>query len=387
MSTTLNIDEEWENFMYTSDNRCEDVDSDGDDTELSNDELLEVAEEFISTNMDMNMDSLAPKSTDIYISTKTKIAYLNSKVDLKSVFWNIPVIPYTTPKNGVVKKQIKFNSLVKEDYEYIKEKLLKEHCYDEHVITHIDNPNGRIPFKDVRKVSIGISKKDIMSYRIKKKSAFYNCFVVILRLKSEDNTFKEYHVKVFNTGKIEIPGVRNEGTFISILKSVIEIIHPFMNVPHLFYNPKSTETVLINSNFNCGFFINREILFEILIHKYNMQCIYDSCSYPGIQCKFYYNPTLTIQSGRDLTSLVSTVPNKLCYKVSFMIFRTGSVLIVGKCDEQAIMVIYNFLKILLNNEYKKIAQKCLEPKTDIVKIKKHRKKIIMIESTKQMAEM
>ena len=40
-----------------------------------------------------------------------------------------------------------------------------------------------------------------------------------------------------------------------------------------------------------------------------------------------------------------------------MIFRTGSVLIVGKCDENVLMIIYDFLKIVLNNEYKNICQK------------------------------
>jgi hypothetical protein len=40
-----------------------------------------------------------------------------------------------------------------------------------------------------------------------------------------------------------------------------------------------------------------------------------------------------------------------------MIFRTGSVLIVGRCDENVLMSIYEFLKIILNNEYKNICQK------------------------------
>ena len=31
-------------------------------------------------------------------------------------------------------------------------------------------------------------------------------------------------------------------------------------------------------------------------------------------------------------------------KISFMIFRTGSVLIVGNCDENILNIIYNYLK-------------------------------------------
>jgi hypothetical protein len=40
-----------------------------------------------------------------------------------------------------------------------------------------------------------------------------------------------------------------------------------------------------------------------------------------------------------------------------MIFRTGSVLIVGRCDENVLLIIYEYLKIILHNEYKTICQK------------------------------
>ena len=33
----------------------------------------------------------------------------------------------------------------------------------------------------------------------------------------------------------------------------------------------------------------------MLKNKYNIQCIYDSCTYPGIQCKFYFNPDIDIE--------------------------------------------------------------------------------------------
>ena len=115
---------------------------------------------------------------------------------------------------------MKFNSSTNEELNSVMSKLNNEKFHDIHVITHIDNPNGRTKFKDIRKISIGISKKDLMSYRSKKKSAFYNCFVIILRLKIQD-AFKEFHVKVFNAGKLEIPGVQNEDTFQIILQQVI----------------------------------------------------------------------------------------------------------------------------------------------------------------------
>ena len=376
MSITLNIDEEWENFI--SPPNCNDDDE--DDIDQLADYLKNEADDYLSANINNDITSEAPKATNIYISTKTKIAYLNTPINLSKIFWDVPVIDYYLPKNGVIKKQMKFNSSTQDEVDFIQNKLVNENYFEENVITHIDNPNGRIKFKDIRKISIGISKKDIMSYRCKKRSAFYNCFVIILRLKIE-NTFKEFHVKVFNTGKLEIPGIQNETSFQNVLSGVVEILQPHIETT-LSYKPDSEMTVLINSNFNCGFFINREAFYDILKFKYNIQAIYDPCSYPGIQCKFYYNPDVGIQNGCQISE-----ENKHLYndvkQVSFMIFRTGSVLIVGKCDESVLMIIYDFLKIILNNEYKNINQKISASEMNSIvskdKVKKVRRKTIYIE--------
>jgi hypothetical protein len=377
MSLKHNIDEEWENFISSNNN---DISSDDEDCSYFNENLKNNNEEFVSADMSMDIETNAPKATDIYISTKTKIAYLNTNFALKNIFWNIPIIPYYKPCNGVIKKQMKFNSTEKDELDFIQDKLKSETYFEEHIITHIDNPNGRIKFKDIRKVSIGISKKDILSFRCKKKSAFYNCFVIILRI-NVDEIFKEFHVKVFNTGKLEIPGIQNENTFELILNQVIKTLQPYIETK-LEYKDIN-ETVLINSNFNCGYFINRETLYDILKFKYNIQAIYDPCSYPGIQCKFYYNPDVGIQNGCQISE-----ENKNLYKdvkeVSFMIFRTGSILIVGRCDENVLIIIYEFLKVILNNEYRKICQKCTNNDENKFlatkdKVKKVRHKIIIVE--------
>ena len=406
-----NIDDEWSSFIsnhYEDDKEDEDDEEEGEleldldehldlDLVLESDEIIDVfgnsnkrskntnankntANKNINSNTNAhahaNSITTIPEPTEIYISTKSKIAYLTEPVDLK-IFWDIPVIPYATASNGVIKKQIKFNSKTPEELNIIQEKLQKELYYDEHVMSHIDNPNGRIKFKDIRKITIGISKKDIMTYRSKKKQAFYNCFVMIIRMKIDD-LFREFHIKVFNTGKMEIPGVQNDVMFELVLKNIIEILQPYNETP-MTYNKKS-DTVLINSNFNCGFYIDRERLYDILKYKYNIHAIYDPCSYPGIQSKFYYNNDIGIQTGIQINS-----ENKDKYKnvteVSFMIFRTGSVLIVGMCEENVLIEIYEFLKKLLTAEFNEICQGLidLELHNSIKnKKKKIRKKIITV---------
>lgn len=347
------IDEEWQNFITSNIDEYEssDIDinlqnNDVDNFEINNNDSFE------SLN-----NILYPKCSDIYISTKTKIAYLNTPINLSEVFWSIPIIEYSKPLNGVVKKQIKLNSNTLEEFNELQNKLIGLHYFEEHIITHIDNPNGRIKFKDTRKISIGLSKKDIMSYRSKKKSAFYNCFVLILRLKIQ-HKFYEYHVKVFNTGKIEIPGVQDDISFNMILQLILDTLSPYVSIVNnikLDYKDNSVETVLINSNFNCGFYIDREKLYTLLKDKYNIQSIFDPCSYPGVQCKFYYNHDISKQSGCQISKDDFDIYKNITH-VSFMVFRTGSVLIVGKCNETVLSRIYEFVKNILHNEFSNICQ-------------------------------
>jgi len=314
-----------------------------------------------------------PEASDIYISTKSKIAYLKNPINL-NMFWDIPIIEYGTPTDGIIKKQIKINSSSQDELDIITEKLKNVLYFDEQIITNINNPGGRIKFKDIRKITIGISKKDLTSYRSKKKQAFYNCFVIILRIKIL-NVFKEFHVKVFNTGKLEIPGIQNDHMLEMVLLNIIKFLQPY-SIPILNYETAS-ETVLINSNFNCGFYINREKLYDILKYKYNIQAIFDPCSYPGIQCKFYFDKLTQFQTGiRGQTNN----SDKHIVEVSFMIFRTGSVLIVGMCGDDVLMTIYNFVKTLLKNEFYNICQKIITKEMNELKNKKRkiRKKLITV---------
>ena len=359
-STTINIDDEWSNFIaHQYDEESSDEENINLHVDKDSSDEVELTDTFKGT---------APTPTNIYISTKSKIAYLEQPIVLK-IFWDIPIIPYAVPKNGVIKKQLKINSKTPEDLLSIQNRLKKELYYDEHIMCHFDNPNGRIKFKDIRKITIGISKKDIMSYRSKKKQAFYNCFVMILRIKIE-YTFREFHIKVFNTGKLEIPGVQNEAMFEKVLKYIIEILQPYHDYT-LSYK-QTSDTVLINSNFNCGFYVNREVLYDILRNKYNIQAIYDPCSYPGIQCKFYYNNDIGVQTGIQISKENKEKYNNIT-GVSFMIFRTGSVLIVGMCDENVLEDIYHFLTSLLKTEFKFICQKLITEDDINIKDKKKKK--------------
>ena len=185
----------------------------------------------------------------MYISTTTKVLFLNHSINnLHDIFWQIPVMPYHKQDDGVIKKQMKIVSKTPEEYDDYKQRLENIQYYCENVIKQINNPDARrIKFKDERKITIGISKKDIMSSRGKIKNAFYNCFALILRFWcTQDLYYREIHVKVFNTGKLEIPGILNAHILESVKELLIKILSPYFEKEILFVTQNEDNNVLIN---------------------------------------------------------------------------------------------------------------------------------------------
>jgi hypothetical protein len=347
------IDDEWN--MYLTSQIVSTSSRENKNTVITNSESL-------ITNVEI--DSTIPKCDELYISTKTKVLFLNQEVDINKVFWEIPVIEYWKPMIGVIKKQMKIVSKTEEEYEEYRRHLVNIDYYSENIIKQIHNPSARrIKFKDERKITIGISKKDIMNCRGKIKNAFYNCFAMILRFRYDD-AFREIHVKIFNTGKLEIPGILNTRLLDIVKEMILTVLQPYITTNLDFIENSSEDNVLINSNFNCGFYINREKLYAILrSSKYGIETAYDPCSYPGVKCKFYFNNDLgfdtNIQNGKIVQidrsmNMRELCENKKYTEVSFMIFRTGSCLIVGNCSEKILMYIFEFIKKILQSEYQNI---------------------------------
>jgi len=369
LSQTHSVDDEWE--MFVTDPTYEG-------------RMLQQTDEHSLNNVlgnpstDNFESSICPPAGNIYISTKSKIAYLTIPVNLGNVFWKLPIMRYDMHANGIVKKQMKFNSTSQEEVDEIENNMKGEFYVVNQIMTSIRNPSGKKDwFKDVRKISVGLSMKDVITYRDKKKCAFYNCFVIIIRIKIEDDTdssygtFREFHVKIFNTGKIEIPGIQTEYHLKTVMDHVLMYIRPLIEDPISYIG--ECDTVLINSNFNCGFYIHREILFDILKTKYNIQCIFDPCSYPGIQCKFYYDKKRTVQDGTR-PNIEQGVKDPDLVTVSFMIFRTGSILIVGMCDETVLELVFTFIKRLVKEEFTNICQR-LATTEELTFVKKKNAKV------------
>jgi hypothetical protein len=144
-----------------------------DDWELFlEDDFSSTRNNIINDDINNNENLIIPKSSDLYISTKTKITYLNiaENIDLNTIFWKIPIIQYHEMKNGVIKKQMKFNLLSEDELNNVNEKLKEENYYKIDIIHSNKYNHGKKQiFKEVQKISVGLAKKDIISYRSKKK--------------------------------------------------------------------------------------------------------------------------------------------------------------------------------------------------------------------------
>jgi hypothetical protein len=370
------IDDEWDSFLS-----CQNTNDYGGTSSTPS---------FNEKNITEEISGDVPECEDLYISTTTKVLFLNQPIDIQNIFWKIPITDYWKPESGIIKKQIKIVSKTQEELDEYYRKLEDINYYNEVIIKQIINQDARrIKFKDERKITIGISKKDIMTCRGKVKNAFYNCFALILRFKFHEQ-YREIHVKVFNTGKLEIPGVLNLEMLSIVKQMILDLLTSYTASSLEFLEHDIESNVLINSNFNCGFYIDRDKLHNILrSSKYNIETAYDPCSYPGVKCKYYFNHDVgfdrTHQCGKlvhaDRTMKMSELDNAIKYsEISFMIFRTGSCLIVGNCTERILRFVYESIKQVLHDEYYTIAVTNMNTETKIKK-EKVRKKTILLTPT------
>jgi hypothetical protein len=366
----MSIDDEWNSFIMT-----------GESDVINNTTHKNIDESPITPELK------APECEELYISTTTKVLFLNQPIDIANIFWKLPIIDYGTPQNGIVKKQMKIVCNSEEEFQVYTERISNIPYYTENIVKQLNNPTARrIKYKDERKITVGMSKKDIMNCRGKIKNAFYNCFAIILRFKFE-NTFREIHIKVFNTGKLEIPGILNLTILDMVKKQLIDYLSPYIDTPIEYVKSNVDSNVLINSNFNCGYYINRDKLYSILrSDKYCIETAYDPCSYPGVKCKFYFNNEIGFdhisQLGQlvkeDRTMKMNELGDAQKYtEVSFMIFRTGSCLIVGNCTEEKLYFVYDFIKKMLDEEYPLIFVQNDNIQSKEKKMKLRKKKVIM----------
>jgi hypothetical protein len=123
-----NLDEEWLSFLKTQTDNVRSVFLPMTTNTLTattlqkEDEGNDLLEEEDSEPESNELREL-PECEDLYISTKTKVLFLNQEIDTKQLFWSIPVIDYWRPVDGVIKKQMKMVSNSQEEFDDLQTRL------------------------------------------------------------------------------------------------------------------------------------------------------------------------------------------------------------------------------------------------------------------------
>ena len=113
-----------------------------------------------------------------------------------------------------------------------------------------------------------------------------------------------------------------------------------------------SHTALVNSNFTLNFQLDRDKLMTRLHKgKYDIISSFDPCSYPGVRNVIKFkNIYAAFPELNDM--IVGGNPEST---MSCMIFRTGSVLLIGKCCDVMLHYLYKYICKILRTEYNEIA--------------------------------
>jgi len=237
---------------------------------------------------------------DLRISTITCILQISSDIDLKKIYDSVPITEY-------------------------------------------------IPFIEygAENVPKGFSKKMLRKKRKKtRKKMFYNQATVHV---VHDN--KIMNVKLFNNGKIQITGLKGVEQAPVLINKLLEY---FQYLSVLSYDAylMNHKLVLINSDFDLGFEINREKLHYEIIEN-DIYSSYEPCIYPGVNIKYFINTNNRCgicECENMCNGKGNGCGDGYCKKVTIAVFKSGKVIITGGQNKDQIIESYRFITNFIENK-------------------------------------
>lgn len=183
--------------------------------------------------------------------------------------------------------------------------------------------------------------------KAKNKKHFYNQLTIHLKLD------KLVNVKIFNNGRIQMTGIKNDNqglNSIKILSDEFIKIHDLeiFDKPDIIYDNK-IETVLINSSFDFKTSINRNLLNRLVVDK-GYYSSFEPCIYPGVNIKYYYNPLVDNKGICNCDKPCNGKgKNGQCKRITIAVFHSGKAIITGARSIDNIITAYNFITDIVNN--------------------------------------
>ena len=240
-------------------------------------------------------------NTALRVSTMTYISDLNSEIDLKRLFDAVEI--------DDVLKYIEYGAL---------------------------NQKGEK------------SNKSSKSRNKEKKKFFYNQITA--------HIFEEkiVNVKIFNNGKIQMTGVKTEDQGIRTLNKVVskirridkDILETILTNQDL--NPERGRIAMINTDFDCGFKIKRELLQRLITDK-GYYSSFEPTIYPGVNIKYYFNKE---KQTTGICNCEGRCNGKgkdgFCKKITVAVFNSGKIIITGGQSYEQLNTAYDFINDTLN---------------------------------------
>lgn len=184
----------------------------------------------------------------------------------------------------------------------------------------------------------------------KEKKYFYNQLTLHIYCEKIVNT------KIFNNGKIQMTGVKSKQQGKKIVEIFLEKIKNFpiedkeLILDNLEPKVNKYNVALINSDFDIGFKINREILHRLIISK-NYYSSFEPSIYPGVNIKYYYNEN-NKKNGicNCKQNCNGKGKNGCCKKITIAVFNSGNIIITGGQSFNHLDVAYNFINNLITEK-------------------------------------
>tara|TARA_B100000902_G_C27220099_1_gene869172 strand:- start:216 stop:962 length:747 start_codon:yes stop_codon:yes gene_type:complete len=211
-----------------------------------------------------------------------------------------------------------------------------------------------VKFVEYKKQYKGYSKKlEKKSRKKKEKVTFYNQSTIHIFYKD-----KIINVKLFNNGKVQMTGLKYEKQGIEVLNIIKDIFMKdydieFLDKEKLEIN--DYDIVLINSDFDIKYSINRELLHREIIDE-GLYSTYEPCMYPGVNIKYYFNNN-NQKSGICKCNEKCNGKGKGngdgdCKRVTIAVFASGKIIITGGRTNNQLVDSYNFITNILKDKNK-----------------------------------
>ena len=236
------------------------------------------------------------------------------------------------------------------------------------LVDYYSNDIGCIKIELGGMTTRGYCKKDIEN-KTKKKKTFYNQATTIIRVADKENSLKEVNCKLFSNGRIQMTGIKSIHSAESSLKLLFDSIKNLSNLDNdgnvvnavtdkINAHCGKINIHLINSDYTTGFKIKRDVLHDLLVNSYNIYSTYEPCIYPGVNTKYYWNTTNTMEGVCDCSEECNGKGrgdgDGKCKKVTISIFQSGAIIITGATSIEQLNAAYSFINRVLDENFEEL---------------------------------